>query len=255
MKKAQEEFCKCCFNLHLMRFVEREHIKWEEELGKSPDYYLWIDGTKYAVEVSTIPDILRTVGSKEFSIASFTTTIQELVCGIEAHTLREGILSGKYHAMFWGPFSNFKQARKRIEKGFVDYIRRTQRVDQAPLEMVINQGAERCAVERLSAEKQCIITSFSGPNLSEWEAKAQEEACRLLQSIVERKASLLQQITLPKILVLEDAYPLVQGKHVYATCIRNILGVDTFETIFIVETHDRGYVLHGKSLADYAGFS
>jgi len=52
----------------------------------------------YAVEVSITPDILRTVDSKEFSVASFTATIQELVREIEAHTLREGILSGKYHA-------------------------------------------------------------------------------------------------------------------------------------------------------------
>lgn len=255
MKKAQEELCKCCFNLHLMRFVEPKHVKWEEELGQRPDYYLWIDGTKYAVEVSTIPDILRTVDSEEFSVASFTATIQELVREIEAHSLREGILSGKYHAMFWGPFSNFRQARKRIEKGIVDYIRRTQRVDRAPLEMLIDQGAERCAVEKLSVEKQCIITSFSGPNLFEWEAKAQEEACRLLQCIIEWKVSLLQQVTLPKILVLEDAYPLLRGKQAYATCIPKITAIDTFETIFIVETHDRGYVLCGKPLADYAGFN
>jgi hypothetical protein len=255
MKKAQEEFCKCCFSINLTHFVEPSRMKWEEELRERPDYYLWVDETKYAVEISTIPDVLQALDSGKFSLASFIAAIQKLIQDIEVHSLREGILAGKYHVMSWGPFSNFRQTRRRIQEGILDYIHHTQAVSKAPLEMIIDKGIERCAIEKVSAGEKRIVTSFGGPNLVAWETEAQSEACELLESVITKKASLLQDITLPKILVLEDAYPFLECTQVSANCIQGIAEAETFETIFIVETYDRGQVVHGKALADYAGSS
>jgi hypothetical protein len=255
MKKAQEEFCQGCFNFNLMRFVEPSRIKWEEELGERPDYYVWVGETKYAVEVSTIPDLLQTAGSGKFSLASFIATMESLVKEIEIHSSQESVLSGKYHVMSWGPFLDFRRTRKRIQKGILDYVAHTQAVSKAPSEMIIDEGVERCAVEKVSMGKNCIVNSFGGPNLIAWEAEAQKEACELLKSAIEKKVSLLQDIALPKILVLEDAYPFLECAQLSTSCVQGIAEARAFETIFIVEAHDRGHVVYGKALADYAGSS
>jgi hypothetical protein len=173
---------------------------------------------------------------------------------IERETLREGILSGKYRVMLWGPFVNFEQSRKKkIQKGIRDYIVHTQSDDKASLEMIIDEGIERCGIEKVSAEKNCLYNTFES---FKWEEQARIEAYDLLKSVIKKKSLLLQDVPLPKILVLEDAYPFLECTQLDSDDIQRIVEEistedSTFETIFIVENYDRGHVIYGKTLAEY----
>lgn len=251
MKRADEEFCKRCFNSYLISMIKDKRIRWEEEINDPPDYYLCLDDKKYAVEVTIITEIIK-VDSKELSHAALINSVNKFLHEVEKLCLSEGILSGLYGFSYWGPFSNFRQTKEKIKKSIIDYVHRTREDKQAPEEPIIAYGDERCSIQKLQNKKQGIIKTL-GPTFVKWEKEAQEVACKILQHAINDKVFKLRKINLPKILLLMNAYPFTFGRQTFKSCIPKISGANIFETIFIVERYDSGYVLFGKDLADISG--
>ena len=85
-----------------------------------------------------------------------------------------------------------------------------------------------------------------GPLTFGWEVDRQHEACRLLQAVVTNKAHKLSQVKFPRILLLLNAYRLVDSAY-YKECVPTLTSLDDFHTVFIVEDEDRGYILYTSS--------
>lgn len=247
MKRKDEELCKRCFHSHLERILKGSRLQWEEVKDDPPDYYLFIDNKKYAVEVTTITDIIK-IDSQEFPIATVIKSVERLLHEVKNECLAEGILSGFYVFSFQRPFSNFGNTRKMMKKSIIDYVQRTKDYKEAPEEKIIANDGVRCSIWKFPIKKQVICQC--GPTKAAWEIKIQQEACRLLQHVINNKISKLININLPKILLLRNAYHFAYRTQMFKKCLPRIAGSEAFQIIFIVEELDRGYLLYGQDFFD-----
>jgi len=113
-KSEIEETCKRCFHAYLATKLDPEDVSWLDG-DERPDYYLVVKGVRYAIEVTTVMEMV-TVGSTEFPIACFYHSLGRLVLEVEKEASNEGVLSGFYSVFFSSPITNFTQSRASIKK-------------------------------------------------------------------------------------------------------------------------------------------
>jgi len=238
-RRESEEICKRSFNAYLATKLDPEDVSWLDG-DEPPDYYLMVRGVKYAVEATTVMEMV-TVGSTEFEWARIIQSLWSLVVEVEREASNEGALSGTYAVGFSSPITNFAQFRASIKERMLNYVHRTQADDSAPLEVIFERQGQECFVQKLDNKSSEI--GIAGPMRFRWEVESQQEACRLLQAIVTNKAHKLSQVEFPKILLLLNEYRLVDSAY-YKECVPTLKSLDDFHTIFVVEDEDTGYVLH-----------
>jgi len=244
-KSEIEETCKRCFHAYLATKLDPEDVSWLNG-DERPDYYLVIRGVKYAVEATTVMEMV-TVGSTEFEWARIIHSLRDLVLEVEKEASNEGALSGFYSVFFSSPITNFAKVRAPIKERLLNYVRRTQADDSAPLKIIFDQPGEKGLHQECTIEKSKISPSkicLSGPMIGfKWEGEIQQEVCSLLQAMVIRKAHKLSQVPFPKILLLLNAYPFLDSA-CYKQCVPTLTSLADFHTVFIVEDENRGYVLY-----------
>lgn len=245
-KREDEKICKRSFDAYLATKLDPKDVSWLDG-DKRPDYYLVIRGVeKYAVEATTVMEMV-TVGSTEFEWASIIHSLWDLVLEVEKKASNEGALSGFYSVFFSSPITNFAKVRASIKEGLLNYVRRTQADDSAPLEIIFDQPGKKglrqeCTIEKFKNSPSKIY--LSGPMTGfKWEGEIQQEVRRLLQAVVTKKAHKLSQVEFPKILLLLNAYPFVDSA-CYKQCVPTLTSLADFHTVFIVEDENRGYVLY-----------
>lgn len=239
-RRESEEICKQSFNAYLATKLDPEDVSWLDG-DEPPDYYLVVRGVKYAVEATTIMEMVR-VGSNEFEWARIIQSLWSLVLEVEKEASNEGALSGTYAVGFSSPITNFAQFRASIKERLLNYVYRTQADDSAPLEVIFERQGQECFIQKLDNKSSEI--SPAGPMIGpKWEGEIQQEVCRLLQAVVTKKAHKLSQVEFPKILLLLNAYPFVDSA-CYKQCVPTLTSLGDFHAIFIVEDENRGYVLY-----------
>jgi len=238
-KSEIEETCKRCLHAYLATKVDPKDVSWLDG-DEPPDYYLVVRGVKYAVEVTTVMEMV-TVGSTEFEWARIIDSLWGLVLEVEKEASNEGALSGTYAVGFSLPITNFAQFRASIKERLLNYVHRTQADDSAPLEVIFERQGQECFIQKLDNKSSEI--GIAGPMRFRWEVEIQQEACRLLQAVVTKKVHKLSQVTFPKILLLLNEYRLVDSAY-YKQCVPALTSLGDFHTVFIVEDEDTGYVLY-----------
>lgn len=238
-KRESEEICKQSFDAHLATKLDPGDVSWLDG-DEPPDYYLVVRGVKYAVEATTIMEIV-TVDSTEFPIASIIHSLQRLAREVEEQASGEGTLNGTYAVIFLEPITNFAQFRASMREGLLNYVRSTQTDDSAPPKVIFQRQGQECTVQKFHNLASNI--GIAGPMKLGWEVQIQQEACRLLQNVVTSKAHKLSQVMFPKILLLLNEYHFINSAY-YKECVPTLTSLDDFHTIFVVEDEDTGYVLH-----------
>jgi len=240
-RRESEEICKRSFDAYLATKLDLEDVSWLDG-DEPPDYYLMVRGVKYAVEATTVMEMV-TVGLTELEWARIIQSLWSLVLEVEKEASDEGTLSGTYAVGFLSPITNFAQFRASIKEGLLNYVHRTQADDSAPLAVIFEQQGQECFVQKLDNKSSEI--GIAGPMRFGWEVEIQQEACRLLQVVVTNKAHNLSQVMFPKILLLLNEYRLVDSAY-YKECVPTLTSLDDFHTVFIVEDEDTGYVLYAS---------
>ena len=238
-KRESEETCRRSFDAYLASKLDPMDVSWLDG-DEPPDYYLVVEGVKYAVEVTTIMEMVS-VGSTEFPIASIVHSLWRLVREVEEEASSEGTLSGTYAVSFLWPITDFAQLRASIREGLLNHVRCTQADDSAPPAVIFEQQGQRCTIQKFHNLSSKI--GIAGPMTVGWEVEIQQEACRLLQGVIANKAHKLSQVMFPRILLLLNEYHLVDRAY-YKECIPTLTSLGDFHTVFIVEDKDRGYVLY-----------
>lgn len=238
-RRESEEICKQSFNAYLATKLDPEDVSWLDG-DEPPDYYLMVRGVKYAVEATTVMEMV-TVDSTEFPIASISHSLRRLACEVEKQASREGTLSGTYAVIFLEPITNFAQFRASMREGLLNYVRRTQADGSAPPEVIFERQGQECTVQKFHNLSSNI--GIAGPMKLGWVIEIQQEACRLLQAVVTNKAHKLSQVMFPKILLLLNEYRFVDSAY-YKKCVPTLTSLGDFHTVFIVEDEDTGYVLY-----------
>jgi hypothetical protein len=238
-RRESEEICKRSFDAYLATKLDPGNVSW---LGgdEPPDYYLLVKGVRYAVEVTTVMEMVK-VGSSQLEWANIIDSLWSLVLEVEKEAYNEGTLSGTYVVGFSSPITNLAQFRASIRERLLNYVRRTQADDSAPPEVILEQQGQECFVQKSDNKSSQI--SPAGPVRFGWKLQIQQEACRLLQAVVTNKAYKLSQVMFPKILLLLNKYRLVDSSY-YKECVPTLTSLDDFHTVFIVEDEDTGYVLY-----------
>ena len=250
-KRDDEELCRSIFNTYLLTFFAREEIVWipVEQRYEPPDYYLELSGEKYAVEVTSLIEKMRTGTGEELPYLSTLFPLKKLVDRVGIHARQEGDLHGGYLVVFKEPFQDFEKIKSKLEKGLLDYIRNTKDEVSAPELMIYQKIGQVCTITKVHNQTNEVRMFWhrDGINVDGMET----EICRLVREAVQEKENRLQKISLPKIILLNDLYgfgeynlgnPLIRKR--CAEVLSNQLL--SFKAIFIIRDDSKGFVFYPK---------
>jgi hypothetical protein len=245
MKSKNEEFCKSKFDEFIKTVSKSASIHWEDVAQKDepPDYCLYLNGTRYAVEVTIMMEKLE-VGNLKLPKIAVVASLQQLVDEVEATARRNRYLNGAYVVSFSRPLANFSRIRGQIFDDLLAYVKTTQNVSAAPEQVVFKQGVRKCTIQKFDDQKSYI--GRAGPSGGKWEGEIAEEICTLLEERVNVKCHKLGKITDPKILLLYDAYHFASPE-MYESCLSKLVHLQSFHTVFIVWSDGPGWVLHSEN--------
>jgi hypothetical protein len=230
MKRKDEEFCKSQFNDLILQLGlgVPEHIRWEEvqQADEPPDYYLWLKEQRYAVEITSVIDLIPTKPRPQPSLG-ISSALSRLVDEVEREAQRQGILNGAY-AVSLEPLDNFDMVKPAIIKGLLQYIVDTQHIPKASSRIVFENEGQDCTIEKLHHDKDYVAEAISYP--AKWEGEAATELCAGLKSILQTKKRKLKDITYPVVLILLDVYH-YSANRIWKDCLDQIEVRYAFHTI------------------------
>lgn len=251
MKREDEEICKDAFNKYLSLRFDTKVISWEEvsQENEPPDYFLKLNGEKFAVEVTQIM-ITKELDKKKISILSVVGFIEGLIQEVKQNTVH--IPNGSYFLSYQNLLNNHKYAsnsRNNLVKNIIKYIEDTQNVNNAPKKTILQKGYnELFAITKVNNLKKEII----GSSIDFFNADGvMKEVYSLIKSSMIEKAHKLSKINKPKILLLYDNYRLRSEVFAQESDIENLINfLDNnlmgFHTIFWVYNDKDGFVLYSE---------
>ena len=249
MKSESEEFCKSCFDKYLRGLLPDSNVVWEdvEQRCEPPEFYLTVDGAKYAVEV-TILILKAGVGTKKaLPIGVIRDLLRRFVIDdVETTAKKNHFLRGAYSVTFSKPITNFTHVKGAIQDALLSYICATQGVSKVPPRVVYECGRQKCSIEKVHAEEDKVV--MGGPIIPRREDEALAEAQQLLDNRLGEKEHRLREISYPKILLLHNKYHFAEFQ-TYEKCISMAPSLSSFQAVFLVECNGRGFMLYSKDAA------
>jgi hypothetical protein len=250
MKRNDEEACRSAFDRFLLERFAPGSIQWEEVELDPPDFYLYIEGQRFAVEVTQVMENLQ-LDPRSVSSRGATAFLRELVEKVEDSVREKGSLKSGYVIECSEPLDNYiylKHKREVLVDRLVKYIQVTQATDSASREVVFQRNTCWIAITKIRSAPTGIRLLETGVKLADG---IPTELCNLVERRVVEKTEKLSDIVLPKILLLYDAY----GYHSYGfgdsemreTCVLRLKPeLENFHTVFWLRGEDNGLVLYSK---------
>jgi hypothetical protein len=251
MKTQSEKFCKSEFGLFLKRFFASEAISWIPvcQNQEPPDYFLDLNGNRFAVEVTALIKNIPIGTHRPRSRRVLVDELEKWVDEIEQTARTANYLRGHYRVLFSSPIDNFEKVKKTIRWKLLDYIRDTQNLTHAPETSVFKKGRQECTIEKLEYDDYEFDTVVIGGCIlldSAWLKDAVEEMCKLLKERIEEKAQLLRNVSQVKILLLDNNYVLADATR-YRDCISRVPAMTSFHTIFIADHDKKSFILYSQN--------
>ena len=163
--------------------------------------------------------------------------LTDFVRSIEIAAKTEGNLQGQYVVSFT-PIDNFADYRCEIKQGLLSYIRETKNLETVPFKQIFKKvilpNIQSCAIRKIGCQRDKVYESLSGLPKSEGDIRT--DLVSLLSERLNKKTELLKKITVPKILLLLDAY-VYSDQEDYKNCINQISEIsalESFHTVFVI---------------------
>ena len=124
---------------------------------------------------------------------------------IQRAAAEKGILRGEYIVHYWRSVLGNRRLATEINKAVLPFMEAT--MDEAEVLMVNLPHPTRRRRPFVSITKYSLRgeeVTCTPPPLSAWEGECTEEATRLLNDAIAKKARVLKAVQLPKVLVLAD---------------------------------------------------
>lgn len=222
-------------------FIKIRAINRSKQKKDPPDFDFFIDGKKYAVEVTQTKSRRKAILDNKLVIEKTYRLNQfNFIKDIERNTIEEGILNGKYNVNFFDPIisKKFNKIKSQIKKKVIDYICRTNDVESSKKEIIYIKNKKIASISKLSIGLNKI---YPTEHQTLWPASPEKiEICRQMmeEAINEKKIKLLKnKINYPGILLLVnvsshctiDTFKLCMEKR-----INEIKNIEFFEAIFII---------------------
>lgn len=206
-----------------------------------PDFDFFIDGKKYAVEVTQTKSRRKAILDNELVIEKTYRNNQfNFIKDIEKNAIEEKILNGVYYVNFFDPIISKKlnKIKNHIKKKVIDYICRTNNAESSKKEIIYLKNKKIASISKLNIGLNKI---YPTEHQALWpESTEKIEICRQMmeEAINEKKIKLLKnKINYPRILLLVnvsshctiDTFKLCMEKR-----INEIKNIEFFEAIFII---------------------
>jgi hypothetical protein len=251
LKRPDEEFCKAQFDAFIKQFFIPSQITWEEvtQQNEPPDYYLFLDNTKFAVEVTNLIELVSVGTSSSLPHSTISMFFQQFVNKVETEAQAEGNLQGNYLVSFPTPIDDFSIVHDGIKTKLLEYIRKTSAFETAPLEIVFERlvsqkRPQQCGIQKLGSKRDRVTAA--GPVWIKWEGDAANDICDLVNESLVIKKDKLKNIPGPQILLLLDEYRFA-NRQMYENCAPHLSPPINFHTVFVVRSNEEGFVLHSQS--------
>lgn len=222
---------------------ERLRIRWDTvpQQFEPPDYYLTIEGNRYAVEVTGITDKIDLNGETYESLC-VSNSLHRFVDEIEKEAKSKGILAGTY-VIGLSPLSDFRVRREEIRLKLLEYIEITQNMRKAKSEKVVDNGFERINIEKLDISENTIepVMSYT----PKWKGESIEELRYALNHSLNIKSQKLSKIYDPIILIFLDSFIYLDVPD-WENIIEQLEISSKFHTICLVSQRDHLSILMSK---------
>ena len=238
----REITCKRSFNAYLRKKLNVEDICWLAG-DEPPDYYLVVKGVKYAVEATTIMEMIP-LGQTVFPKAYIYFSHIGILPDVEEQALKEDLLKGTYAVIFSKPITNLKQYRDVIKERLTNYVRRTRDDSFNDAEVIFKRQDEKVTI--LKQHNRSAMIGIGGIARSKWGANARQEVLFLIQDRIKTKVEKLSMIKLPKILLLFNDHNFINITD-YRDFVPKLKDIKSFHTVFMVENEQNGYILYSKN--------
>ena len=241
MKRKDEEFAKLQFDKFLQMASPNTRIRWEEveQQNEPPDYHLYLNSKKFAVEVTTLMEKVE-VGNRKLPHLAILASLWKLVDEVEATAINENYLHGAYVVRFSKPIINFKHIKEQLYQDLLIYVQSTQSKPNEPEHTVFEDGRQKCTIEKLDNQPNYI--GKMGPTGGKWEGEIVAEICDLLTERINVKKDKLKNVVFPTILLLHDLYHFAKPQ-MYKTCLSTFTYLLSFHTIFVTQSNETGFIL------------
>ena len=250
MKRPDEELCKVQFDAFLGQFFDPSEISWIEvaQEDEPPDYYLVLGSVWFAVEVTTLLENVSVGTASPLPPEIIGRFLRGFVKEVEQVARAEGSLHGKYLVTFSTPIDGFSNVRDAIRAKLLDYIRKTSSMKSSSPEIVFERivpdhRRQQCGIQKVDGRRDRIDSG--GPFWVKWEGEATADLCDLIEGSLTTKASKLTGVAEPKILLLLDRY-VFADREMYEICLPKVSSLDSFHTVFVVQSSRRGFVFHSQ---------
>lgn len=245
MKSKVEEHCKAAFQNFLVNHLDYHEIVWEDvnPQEEPPDYYLWLDETQYAIEVTTLMEKVE-IGKQKLPFHSVLASFNDLVDKVKEDATKNNTLHGVYVVRFTKPIDNFSKLRNQLHQVLLSYVQDTQSVTSTLEKLIFKCGRQKVFIKKLNDQKSNIHRF--GPTGGKWEGDIIEDISKLIEERIRTKQEKLKDIHTPVILLLYDAY-LFADLVMYNECLENIINLSTFHSLFLIQNDELAIILYSEN--------
>lgn len=199
--RKDEEFAKEAFSRFLARLGSSHD--WCEG-SEPPDYFLHIEETSFAVEVTQIVEQVD-LGTHVSSTTGVNRALTAFTRRLQTEAVARNILHGSYVIDF-SPIPHLKAQQDTIRGKLLEYISTTQHNKTSDW-VTTHRVAGWPAIQiRKASGSGAVIYELIGGAEGKWEGDVLSEISQLIQRAIETKAGRLQGVPGDHILVLIDAY-------------------------------------------------
>jgi len=204
MKRRHEEISRESFERWISAHLPSEHVSWTEVSvpDEPPDWFLEIGPDRFAVEATSIVDVVQELGVEATS-ASVSAALHDLVTEVETVARDRGLLNGAYLVEL-APLPNFRKHRKWLRDALLDYVESTAKLSEADPKEFGKVGNSDISIRKLPSDRAYIGEMISFGVKSGHEASIQ--LGELLATAVSEKSKLLSHLKADVILLILDSF-------------------------------------------------
>jgi|SRR5215207_4054752 len=205
MKRPYEEITRVEFDRLAKSIFPNASLVWEDVPRnlEPPDWYLTLNKIRYAVEATSVVDLLSITTEKKLPATNVSATLFALIKDVEKAAKAQGILSGAYSVNLC-PIPNFSENRQILFDKMLAYIRQTKILQYAPSQTLGYVRYQRISITKVHNDKDGV---FSGISLGvKRDGEPQAELIQLVSKALTEKMHKLRMISEPIILLLLDEY-------------------------------------------------
>jgi hypothetical protein len=244
MKKRHEEIARSEFANLIAKSFTDSRVSWHEPpRGQDhPDWYLDFNGTRYAVEATTI---VPNIGDGRGVILepSITASIGDFIAGVEARAIKEGSLIGAY-AVSLAPMPNNRKIQDRVASRILGHLRATKDLPTTELCTVDSIGGQPVEMQKFHMGGNYLAELIHLGTRSEVEIR--DNLCKQLRAQVERKSARYEGCADPVVLLLLDGFHIADPKD-WLDAAATISSIGRFDAVFRIKPANRPLLLFSQS--------